>query len=75
MAWSIVASNLWKMLGKRWVLRNVTAMIPEGRAALIVGPNGSGESTFLKITAGLWRPGKGKIRVLSEDPAHPSVKE
>ncbi len=75
MAWSIVASNLWKMLGRRWVLRNVTATIPEGRTALIVGPNGSGKSTFLKIAAGLWRPTKGKIRVLSEDPTHPSVKE
>ncbi len=72
---AVVARNVWKLLGRRWVLRNINVEIREGEAALIVGPNGSGKSTFLKITAGVWRPSRGSVRVFGLDPASPRAKE
>jgi ABC-2 type transport system ATP-binding protein len=63
----IKAINLRKYFGSIKALDNLTVEIPEG-VNLIVGPNGGGKSTFLKIAAGIYRPTGGKIRVLGEDP-------
>jgi ABC-type branched-subunit amino acid transport system ATPase component len=46
---------------KREVLHNVSMKIKENTTVLLIGPNGTGKSTLLKIIAGLLRPWKGKI--------------
>lgn len=72
---AVVAVRVWKLLGRRWVLKDVNLEIPEGSAYLVVGPNGSGKSTLLKMVGGLWRPTRGRIAVFGGDPASPQVKE
>ncbi len=75
MASAVVAKSVWKLLGRRWVLRSVDIEVREGEVVLVVGPNGAGKSTFLKIAAGVWRPSRGNVRVFGHDPASPHAKE
>ncbi|TAK22394.1 MAG: ABC transporter ATP-binding protein [Chloroflexota bacterium] len=46
-----------------WALRDVTFQVPRGCAFGIVGENGSGKSTALKLIAGILRPTAGDLRV------------
>ena len=44
-------------------LRNISFEIPDGQTLGIIGENGAGKSTILKIFAGVLRPTKGKIEI------------
>ncbi len=74
MEYAITVKNVWKMLGYKWILKNISLKIPNGSLAYIYGSNGSGKSTFLKMTGGLWRPTKGKINVLGLNPMSKDAK-
>lgn len=50
------------------VLKDVNLAIPERDFVCIIGPNGGGKTTLLKMVAGLLRPDKGSIRVLGKEP-------
>jgi len=58
---------LTKKYGKTVALDNISVDIPEGVIALI-GPNGSGKTTFINLLVGLIKPNKGKITVFGLDP-------
>ena len=51
------------------VLENVSLEIPSGQSGCIVGPNGGGKSTLLKLMLGLLQPVSGSIKVLGGSPA------
>ena len=63
----ITARNLTKRFGRLVALDSVNLEIDRG-VTLILGPNGGGKSTFLNLCAGLYRPSKGEIKVLGENP-------
>ncbi len=44
-------------------VKNVSFEVPHGQTLGIIGRNGSGKSTMLKIIAGVYRPTKGKVTV------------
>jgi ABC-type polysaccharide/polyol phosphate transport system ATPase subunit len=44
-------------------LRDVTFQVDEGEFFGIVGPNGTGKSTLLKVLAGIYRADTGRVRV------------
>ena len=44
-------------------LKGVSFVIGEGETVAIIGRNGSGKSTILKIIAGVYRPTAGEVRV------------
>jgi ABC-type polysaccharide/polyol phosphate transport system ATPase subunit/SAM-dependent methyltransferase len=46
-----------------WALRDVTLTIDSGESVGIVGRNGSGKSTFLRLVAGIHRPTDGRLAV------------
>ncbi len=52
----------------RPVLENITLDVREGERLGILGPNGGGKSTLLKLTLGLLRGHTGTIRVFGLDP-------
>jgi ABC-type Mn2+/Zn2+ transport system ATPase subunit len=52
----------------RPVLEHVDLELPAGSLAAVVGPNGGGKSTLLKLIAGLLNPWTGTISVLGARP-------
>ena len=54
--------------GEVAVLRDLTFSVPERETLCVVGPNGGGKSTLLKVILGLVRPRKGEVRVLGKSP-------
>jgi len=63
----VVAENLSKRFGFTWALRDVSLKLGEG-LHLLLGPNGSGKTTFLKLALGMLKPTSGLVRVLGLDP-------
>jgi ABC-type multidrug transport system ATPase subunit len=49
--------------GQKLVLERVSLTVGPGEAVAIVGENGAGKSTFMRICAGLIRPMGGAVRV------------
>ena len=64
----ILADNIWKQYGDKWVLRGVNLSVGEGERIFITGANGSGKTTFLKILASLVKPTKGKVEIACVKP-------
>jgi len=52
----------------RTALQNVNLTIPDRDFAWIVGPNGGGKSTLVKLMLGLLRPARGAVRLLGQPP-------
>lgn len=50
------------------VLQNASCTIYEGEFVGIIGPNGGGKTTLLKIVMGFLKPQKGKVRVFGKPP-------
>jgi ABC-type polysaccharide/polyol phosphate transport system ATPase subunit/SAM-dependent methyltransferase len=46
-----------------WALKSVSLKVHDGEALGLVGRNGSGKSTFLKVIAGIHRPTSGELLV------------
>jgi zinc transport system ATP-binding protein len=54
--------------GEAWVVQDATFQVPQLEAVSIVGPNGGGKTTLLKLALGLLKPNRGSIRLLGEAP-------
>ena len=50
------------------VLEDVNLSIPQGDFVSVVGPNGGGKTTLLKLVVGLLRPSRGEVRVFGAPP-------
>lgn len=46
-----------------WAVRDVTFDVARGEALGIIGHNGAGKSTILKLLSGILRPNRGRIRM------------
>jgi len=57
------ARGITKTYGGRPVLSGVDLVVHAGEAVAVVGANGAGKSTFLKICAGLVSPDSGEVVV------------
>jgi zinc transport system ATP-binding protein len=56
--------------GPHWVLEDVSLTIDELDFVSIIGPNGGGKTTLVKLLLGLITPSRGRIRVLGTTPKH-----
>lgn len=60
--------NVSKSYGKKPVLKNVSFSIPSGKIIGLIGKNGMGKTTLIKLISGLLRPDQGQIRIEQENP-------
>src|SRR3954451_4382123 len=66
--WAIEAVGLTKDYGDLLALAPLDLKVAEGESVVLVGPNGSGKTTFLRMAAGLLEPSDGVLRI-NGDPA------
>ena len=64
--------NVWFAYNGQTVLEDVSLDIRQGDFIAMIGPNGGGKTTLLKLMLGLLRPNKGAIRVLGDPTAKAS---
>jgi len=60
--------NVFFSYEKEVILENVNISIRKGDFAGIVGPNGGGKTTLLKLILGRLKPDRGEIKVFGNDP-------
>ena len=73
---AIVCSHLEKSFGPGgFALRDLCLTIPEGSICGLVGENGAGKSTTIRLLLGALRPDGGTASVLGADPWSPAFRE
>jgi iron complex transport system ATP-binding protein len=50
----------------RWVFRQCTASVGRGRVLAVLGPNGRGKTTLLRLILGTMRPTEGAVAILGQ---------
>lgn len=64
----IQVRNLCKDFEDKSVLNHVSLEVSEGEIIGLLGANGAGKTTFLKLLSGLLEPTEGQIKISSYDP-------
>lgn len=64
---AIDAMDIARRFGTSWVLRGMTLCVAPGEVVGLLGANGTGKSTFLRVVATLVRPHAGSLRVCGHD--------
>jgi len=60
--------GLWVMREGHPVLENVSLDLKEGDFLGLIGPNGGGKSTLLKVMLGLIKPDRGEVKIFGLEP-------
>lgn len=61
---AVVAEGLSRRFGRTLACADISLVVPEGGIFALLGNNGAGKSTFVKMLVGLIRPSAGRARVL-----------
>jgi ABC-type multidrug transport system fused ATPase/permease subunit len=65
----IDVSGVWFAFNGQPVLQEVNLKVPRGDFLVVIGPNGGGKTTLLKLMLGLLTPTRGTVRVFGLPPA------
>src|SRR6266566_7845961 len=71
----IRVENLWKNFGRFDALRGLSFEVPEGSAFALIGANGAGKATTIKVLMNILEPSRGSIEVLGIDSRRLSPRE
>lgn len=61
--------DVYKSYSNKEVLKGVDLNIPKGKIVGLLGPNGSGKTTMIKLMNGLLQPDKGSIEIKGSKPS------
>ena len=64
----ITASGVSKRFGAKQAIRDLSLSVGRGEVVGLLGPNGSGKTTMVRLFNGLLRPDAGGVRVDGRDP-------
>jgi len=62
----IIVNKLWFYRNDNLVLEDINLLVDEGIFLGLIGPNGGGKTTLLKILLGLLKPTKGNVQILGK---------
>ncbi len=71
---AVSIKNLYFAYNDTWILKDVNLEVARGEFVGVIGPNGGGKTTLIKLMLGLLRPTRGSITVLGRPPAEVSHK-
>src|SRR5580698_11215101 len=71
----IQADNLWKTFGRHEALRGLSFSVPEGSAYALIGENGAGKTTAIRILMNILEAERGSAAVLGVDSRRISPRE
>lgn len=66
----IIANNVNKSFGRLQVLKDVSVNLDQGQCIALIGPNGSGKTTFIKCLLGMVVPDSGFITFRERNIVH-----
>ena len=69
----IVAERVTKRYGARLAIDGISLVVEHGEVMGLLGPNGSGKTTFLRILTGYLRPSSGTARIAGLDVVEDSL--
>ncbi len=61
---AVRAEGLWRRFGRHEALRGLDFTVPEGAVYALIGANGAGKTTALKVLVNLLEPTQGAASVL-----------
>ncbi len=64
---AVEVRGLKKSYGLKPILRGIDFALPQGQRIALLGANGTGKTTILRVLAGLSRPGAGTVRITGLD--------
>ncbi|MCG8342557.1 MAG: ABC transporter ATP-binding protein [Chlorobiales bacterium] len=64
----VALTDVSVVIGGTKILEGLSMSIGEGEFVGIVGPNGGGKTTLLRVILGLQKPTSGNVRVFGQDP-------
>lgn len=65
----IELKNVWFSYNGEIVLKDITLLVERNDFLAVIGPNGGGKTTLLKLILGMLKPKKGAVQVFGEDPS------
>ena len=66
--YAIELEDVWFGYERTTILQNVSLALEQGEFLGIIGPNGGGKTTLLKLMLGILKPNRGRIRILGQAP-------
>jgi heme exporter protein A len=63
---AVEADGVWKYFGDYPALRGVSLQVPQGACLALLGRNGAGKTTFLRILANLSRATRGEVKIFGD---------
>lgn len=64
---AIHLSGVTKRFDQKLVVHSATLTIPSGRITTLIGPNGTGKTTLIKMIVGLLTPTSGVVTIFGQD--------
>lgn len=69
MSAAVALEGVTKSFGSRQVLHGISLAVGKGEIVGLLGPNGSGKTTTLRLMAGYYAPDNGRVTVCGRTPA------
>ncbi|WP_419934653.1 heme ABC exporter ATP-binding protein CcmA [Candidatus Palauibacter sp.] len=64
MSFAVATEGVTRRFGRRWALRGIDFAVPRGAVVALLGANGTGKTTLLRVISTLLRPTAGRVEVL-----------
>lgn len=68
-------TNLTKQFGQRVAVNDLGLEVRRGDVFGLLGPNGSGKTTTIRMIFGLVQPNRGSVRLFGQDLSYPSARK
>jgi len=68
MEYAVRMSGVWKRFGKHTAVADLDLAVPPGTVYGLLGPNGSGKTTSIRMIMGILLPDEGQVELFGGDP-------